>query len=198
MKEYTDREIIDCLRNRDGYVVGYLIDRYLPMVRLMVFQSGGTGEDARDIFQDALLIILKKIDEGELELSCKFRTFVYCICDKLWKSVQAKRYSAMNYFVRRVEPDDEKDFTEFYDNKLYEHMFYDLFEKLDPVCRSILRLYWQELSPREIAEKLGYTYGYVRKKKSDCQGELIARVNRHPEYRKIRKTEKAIETVVRE
>jgi predicted metallo-beta-lactamase superfamily hydrolase len=65
LKEYSDTEIIECLRNRQSYVVHYLSDRYMPMIRLMVFQKGGTTEDARDIFQDGLIIMLEKLDNKE-------------------------------------------------------------------------------------------------------------------------------------
>ena len=66
MKEYTDNEIIECLRDRQSYVVHYLSDRYLPMIRLMVTQLGGTPEDAKDIFQEGLMVMLEKIDNKSL------------------------------------------------------------------------------------------------------------------------------------
>lgn len=196
MKEYSDLEIIECLRNRQGYVVRYLFDRYLPMIRLMVCKLGGTAEDAKDIFQDGLIIIIEKIDRDEFVLTCKLRTFLYCICEKLWKAILVKREAASNYFTRRLDTSLEKDFTETYDNQLYEKIFFDVFETLDPICKKILKLYWQEVSPKKIAEKLGYTYGYVRKKKSEGQGELINKVYNHPEYKQIRKLAEASKNVV--
>ncbi|MCJ7448507.1 MAG: hypothetical protein MUO72_12530 [Bacteroidales bacterium] len=51
MREYSDKEIIECLRDRQGYVVRYHFDKYLPMIRLMVSQLGGSVEDAKDIFR---------------------------------------------------------------------------------------------------------------------------------------------------
>jgi RNA polymerase sigma factor (sigma-70 family) len=196
MTEYSDQEIIECLRNRKGYVVHYLSDRYLPMIRLMVYQMGGTGEDAKDIFQDALLIMLQKIDTNEFVLTCKFKTFLYSVCENLWKTILAKRQAASNYLIRKVDDTGNQDFTEIYDNKLYEHMFYDMFETLGPVCKQILKLYWQEFSPKEIAEKLGYTYSYVRKKKCECQGELMDKVYNHPTYKSIKKSQDIAMTVV--
>ena len=94
MEEYTDKEIVDCLRNRQGYVVRYLSDRYLPMIRLMVTRLGGTSEDARDIFQEGLLIMLEKFDDKNFVLACKFKTLLYCICENLWK-MAVKTASAM-------------------------------------------------------------------------------------------------------
>jgi RNA polymerase sigma factor (sigma-70 family) len=185
VKEYTDIEIIECLRNRQSYVVRYLSDRYLPMIRLMITQLGGSPEDAKDIFQEGLMIMLEKIDNNEFALICKFKTFLYCVCENLWKSVIVKRKAAVNYLARRVEPEDEKDFTEVMDNNLCREIFVSVFETLDPVSKNILKLYWEEISPQEIADRLGYSYGYVRKKKCEAQAELTEKVKRHPDYKRI-------------
>ena len=196
MKEYTDNEIIECLRNRQSYVVHYLSDRYMPMIRLMVYQKGGSNEDARDIFQDGLIIMLEKLDNKEFALTCKFKTFLYCVCENLWKSVLDKRLAAANYISRRSEPETEKDFTDQIDHQMYEDIFREVFETLDPISKKILTLYWQEISPQEIAEKLGYTYGYVRKKKCEAQSELTEKVKKHPGYMSIRKTDIAAREVL--
>jgi len=189
VKEYSDSEIIECLRNRQSYVVRYLSDRYLPMIRLMVTQLGGTSEDARDIFQEGLMIMLEKLDNKEFALTCKFKTFLYCVCENLWKSVIVKQKAEANYYKRRVEADDDDDFTELMDNKLCQEIFWTVFGTLDPAGKNILKLYWEEVSPQEIANRLGYTYGYVRKKKCEIQAELIAKVKRHPDYKRIMKPE---------
>ena len=196
MKEYTDDEIIKCLRNRQSYVVHYLSDRYMPMIRLMVYQKGGTLEDARDIFQDGLIIMLEKLDNQEFILTCKFKTFLYCVCENLWKSVLDKRQAAANYITRRSEPEHENDFTELIDHEMYQEIFRNVFETLDPIGKKILKLYWQEMSPQEIADKLGYTYGYVRKKKCEAQSELTEKVKKHPDYMRIMSTEIAAREVV--
>jgi RNA polymerase sigma factor (sigma-70 family) len=196
LKEYTDIEIIECLRNRQSYVVRYLSDRYLPMIRLMVYQMGGTIEDAQDIFQDGLIIMLEKIDNKNFVLTCKFKTFLYCVCENLWKSVLEKRQAAANYFTRKENDDDDKDFTELLDHKMYEEIFREVFETLDPISKKILSLYWQEKSPQEIAYKLGYTYGYVRKKKCEAQGELTEKVRKHPRYLGIINSESVTNDIV--
>ncbi len=196
MKEYSDKEIIECLRNRQSYVVHYLSDRYMPMIRLIVYPNGGTNEDAHDIFQDGLIIMLEKLDNKEFALTCKFKTFLYCVCEHLWKRVLDKRQAASNYLTRRNEPEVEKDFTEIIDQQTYEEIFSDVFETLDPISKKILTLYWQEISPQEIADKLGYTYGYVKKKKCEAQSELTEKVKKHPGYMLIKRTELAAREVV--
>ena len=140
--------------------------------------------------------MLEKIDNKDFVLTCKFKTFLYSVCENLWKSVLEKRRAAANYFTRREDVDGDKDFTENIDHKMYEEIFRNVFETLDPVSKKILKLYWQEMSPQEIADKLGYTYGYVRKKKCEAQSELTKKVKKHPGYRRIMSTENAARDVV--
>ena len=196
LKEYSDSEIIECLRKRQSYVVGYLSDRYLPMIRLMVKELGGSSEDARDLFQEGLIIILEKLDSREFILTCKFRTLLYCICENLWKSILRKQVSAANYFATRIEADGEKDPAEIMDNKMYAEIFKKAFKSIDPVGKAILKLYWKDMSHQEIADKLGYTNGYVRKKKCQAQAELTEKVRRHPDYRRIIESGNVLKKVI--
>jgi RNA polymerase sigma factor (sigma-70 family) len=166
------------------------------MIRLMIYQMGGSAEDASDIFQDGLIIMLEKLDDKNFVLTCKFKTFLYCVCEHLWKTILEKRQAAVNYLTRRNDQEGDKDFTDLIDHQMYEKIIHDVFQKLDPVCRTILTLYWQEKSPQEIADKLGYTNGYVRKKKCEAQNELTEKVRRHPDYVKIKRTEIAAREVV--
>lgn len=125
------------------------------------------------------MILLEKIDSREFVLTCSFKTYLYCVCENLWKSILDKRKAASNYFLRKTDDENDKDAGEMMDYRIHEEIFREAFESLDPASKSILKLYWQELPAQEIADKLGYTYGYVRKKKCEAQAELIKRVKDH-------------------
>lgn len=198
MKDFSDKEIVECLRNRQSYVVQYLSDRYLPMIRLMVSKMGGSTEDAKDVFQDGLIIMIDKLDRNDFALTFKFKTFFYSVCENLWRSILEKRNAASNYFIRKLEDSPLKDFTEDYDENLYQKIFYDSFEKLDSGCQEMLKHYWRGSSPKEISEKLGYQYGYVRKKKCECQSKLISTILEHRDYKLIKITEEAAKSIIKD
>jgi len=46
------------------------------------------------------------------------------------------------------------------------------------MSRKVLKMHWKQKTHREIAEELGYTYGYVRKKKYNAQVEMAEKVKR--------------------
>jgi RNA polymerase sigma factor (sigma-70 family) len=196
VKEYTDQEIIECLKNRESYVVRWLSDRYMPMIRLMVHQMGGTLDDAKDIFQDGLLVMLEKIDDKDFALTCKFKTYLYCVCENLWNLVLKRRKAANTYLQVSIEDNQHVDFTENQDDALYEKIFYDVFNNLQPRWQKILKLSWQDVSPQEMAKDLGVSYNYIRKKRCEIQNEFIKRVKQHPDYVDLMESEETIKNIV--
>ena len=129
------------------------------------------------------------MDREDFVLNCKLGTLVYALCKKTWKQHLEKQVAVRNYHVRKLESTPEWDFTEEVDQKLYQEIFWESFRQLEKVCQEILEGYLKEISPKEIAEKLGYSYGYIRKRKSMCHGFLMKMIENHPTYIKIKQSE---------
>ena len=182
MKEYTEKEIVESLKNDNSEVVRYIYKRYLPMIRLLVYKYGGSDEDSKDIFQEALCILITNIRQEDFILKFKLKTYVYSICDNLCKRELEKQTARENWVRRKLAEETENDFTENHDLKLKQKIFYEAFAILDKVSRSILNLYWEEVRHNQIASMLGLSYGYVRKKKCIAEEELRNNVKNHPEY----------------
>lgn len=189
MEKYNDQYIINGIRNRDDVAFKYLQVKFQDSIRLMVLEMGGTREDAKDVFSEGLIALIRLVDQEDFILTCKLGTLVYALCNKKWKQYQEKQIAVRNYHLRKLDTSPEWDFTEDADDQLYQDIFWETFMKLDKVCRDILDGYLKEISPREIAEKLGYSYGYVRKRKSMCHSFLMKMIENHPTIKKIKQTE---------
>ena len=186
MKKYTDQEIIQGIKSGESFAVKYLVRDFLPVIRYYISKNNGNEEDAKDIFQDALFIIIEKIYNNDLVLQGSLSTYLFAICKNLWLMALDKQKAAKNYELRRSNAShNENDFTESADNVFYEKIFKECFDLMDEVSQKILKMYWMEISPAEIAVKLGYTYGYVRKKKSESMKELKNRIINHADYNEL-------------
>jgi RNA polymerase sigma factor (sigma-70 family) len=194
MKEYSDQHIIDSIRRREDVAFKYLQVKFQDSIRLMVMEKGGTQEDAKDIFSEGLIALIRLVDRDDFVLTCKLGTLVYALCLKSWQQHLEKQVAVRNYHVRKLEDAPEWDFTEEADQQLYQEIFWECFKQLENVCQQILEGYLKEISPRDIAEKLGYSYGYIRKRKSMCHSFLMKMIEDHPTFRKIKQSELAIET----
>ena len=185
MSEYSDQEIINGLKNRQNNVIDYLYKNYLPQISHLIYKFGGNKEDAKDVFQDAILILLEKIDKNELVLNCMLKTFLYCICKYRWKDTIYKRLAASNYLDRLDEPSYNEDFSEIYDDEKFEDMFHKMIETLTPARKKILGLTMQNQSLNEIAVNSGYTYNYLKKKKCICQQDFIRKLDNYPSLKSM-------------
>ena len=185
MKKYTDQEIIQGIKSGESFAVKFLVRDFLPVIRYFISKNNGNEEDAKDIFQDALYIIIEKIYNNDLVLQGTLSTYLFAICKNLWLMALDKQKAAKNYELRRSMGHSESDFTESVDSGFYENIFKQCFDSMDEVSQKILKMYWMEISPAEIARKLGYTYGYVRKKKSESMKELKNRIISHTDYKEL-------------
>lgn len=173
MVKYTDQEIVESLKNRKGDAVRFVSEEYLPMIVYMVEKMDGSYNDAEDIFQEALIIIIKKIDSGELKLTAKFSTYLYAVCKNLWLYQLNKNKVDDKLQLEDVEETYEPDYDEKYDKALQQKQFWHYYEQLSDVCRKILRLYWLDLPVKKIAEDMGNTEKYIRKRKYECKKKLV-------------------------
>ncbi len=193
MQENNDQHIIESIRKREDVAFKYLQVKFQDSIRLMVMEMGGSEEDAKDVFSEGIVALIRLVDREDFTLNCKLGTLVYALCNKTWKQHLEKQVAVQNYHVRKLENTPEWDFTEESDQQLYQDIFWECFKQLEAVCQEILEGYLKEISPKDIAEKLGYSYGYIRKRKSMCHAFLMKMIESHPTFIRIKKTELALD-----
>jgi RNA polymerase sigma factor (sigma-70 family) len=189
MDNHSDHHIIESIRKREDVAFKYLQVKFQDSIRLMVMEMGGSPEDAKDVFSEGLIALIRLVDQEDFELTCKLGTLVYALCKKTWKQQLEKQVAVRNYHVRKLETSPDWDFTEESDQQLYQEIFWESFRKLEKVCQEILGGYLKEFSPKDIAAKLGYSYGYIRKRKSMCHSFLMKMIQGHPTFKKIKQSE---------
>ena len=66
-----------------------------PLVAKHISRMGGSFEEAKDLFQDALVIYYEKIERGEVVLKYTEKSYLFGIARYLWN----KRYQENNHQV---------------------------------------------------------------------------------------------------
>jgi RNA polymerase sigma factor (sigma-70 family) len=182
---YSNEELIDGIRDRDNTILLYIYKTFYPMVRELVVRNHGKSDDAKDVFQEAMVIIFRKTLEEEFKLHSSFTNYLYTISRFIWlKMLKRKKIFSekITDLIRPVtmESEDILDIEASLERKVYQHYF----EKLGKDCREILTMFYNEMSFREIALKLGKaSEEYVRKRKHVCKEHLIAMIRSDPEVK---------------
>lgn len=188
MIQFTEEALLDGLKKRDSSVISYIYKEYYPTIKYLITSNSGSESDAEDVFQDALVIIYRKIAKEDLILTSSFKTFLYSICRNLWLQRLDKKVFS-NDFLKVEELDGMQDpiyaepadmETEKY--KMYQKHFLDLSED----CQKILRLFMNKVSLKEIAEIMGFkTEKYAKTRKFMCKEKLKNSILNDPNCKKI-------------
>lgn len=154
----TDNEIIDHLRNNKYSRAIKGLYSVLPSVKQYIKTNNGSGEDAKDIFQDALVILYKNVQAGEFVLSATLRTYLMAVVKNCWKQELRKRKKLpageVSGDIIDLVPDEEPGFN----------IATAAFNLLGEKCRQLLILfYFKKKSFKEIAKTLSFSDDSVAK-----------------------------------
>lgn len=159
----TDRAVVERVAANDPEALQELYDNYFPMIRRMVLQNQGDEDDAKDLFQEAVMVVYEKSRNPDFVLECKLGTYLYAIGHRLWlKSLHQRQLQPTSRAKTETELEDAPDVeTDIRDHEAREERFRIMegaLMRLGEPCKTLLEdFYIRRRSMQEIAEKFGYT-----------------------------------------
>jgi len=155
----NEQQLLEGLAQNDRKAIETIYKQHYNMVQSLILNNNGSPDDARDIFQEAMIVLYEKVKTGSFELNCLIKTYLYSVCRRLW----LKRLSQLQRISPEVEKLEETVPVEE-DLELHEqkNMDFRVMEKsmkhLGEPCKSLLEAYYlQKKNMVEIAADFGYT-----------------------------------------
>ncbi len=175
------------LLTNDKTIVAAIYNNYLPRIEALILRNNGTRDDAWEIFQEALILILKKVREPDFQLTSNFYTFLYGVCRLLWSNELRKSHR------KEVTIEDTNTFkvsqeleTLFFEED-QRNLLREKFSQLDEGCRQMLELYFQGTKFKDIATQLALpSENAAKQKKFKCQRKLIALIQSDVRYKELK------------
>jgi RNA polymerase sigma factor (sigma-70 family) len=155
----NDEHILSELRKRNEMALKALYRTHYPMILNLVCSNSGTEQEAKDIYQEAVIAFYEKVTQAGLTLTCRIKTYLYAVCRRLW----LKRLAEKKRFHGNIE--ETEGFADI-DNEMVlieqrERQYIQMkgaLEGLGEPCRSIIEdFYVRDLTMESISEKFGYT-----------------------------------------
>jgi RNA polymerase sigma factor (sigma-70 family) len=170
-----NERLYEGLRQKASWAYKEVYRRFYHPFLKFVLQNSGTQEDARDAFQDFIVVLYEKedfkVDEpkklpGYLTQALRYQWF-------MWLRKRKKRPP-----TRDLDglPELSDDSSGLYDKEVLEDKAIaaeEAFGQLGEDCQRLLMLFYFEKKPlREIAALMDYTEAYARQKRFRCVGKL--------------------------
>lgn len=161
----TDEEIIQALQQGDQTSALKKLYQYYPAVRQMILQNSGNRHDAEDIYQEALIILCRKVKEKDFQLTSGLKTFLFAISRLQWMNELRKRKKKL--LKDEMAPSTEAEVNELSGYLREEEKFKKAetaLMKLGDKCKKLLQLFYaQKKTFKEIADQLDFSNEKIAK-----------------------------------
>lgn len=187
---YSDEQILKGILRHDNLILQYIYKQYYYKINYFIKKNQGSEDDASDVFQEAIIVIYRKLKENDLIFEkSSFAGYLFSVCRFLWLKQLEKRR------IERERLNDSLPFQEdLYDENLVElidkNERYGLYQKhfatLSTDCQKLMQMFFEKIPLREIAKVMGYkSEKYAKTRKYKCKEILIKRIKQDTEFKKI-------------
>ncbi len=161
MNNFDDeKELLKGLASHDPSAIEEIYRKNFGAIQAYIIKNSGFADDARDVFQEAIVVLFENVQSDSFELTCSIKTYLYSVSRRLWlKKVQKeKRLYASSMDVLEDTVSVEED-LEKHEKRDEEMMIMDhALKKIGEPCKSLLEAFYiQKKSMPEIADSFGYT-----------------------------------------
>lgn len=158
MKAENEQSLLRGLARNDRKAIETIYKENFNVVQALVINNSGTAEDAKDIFQEAMIVLYEKVQSGTFALSCQIRTFLFSVSRRLW----LKRLMLQNRFTIAEGHEEVIAIDEEVEEHEKRNAEFTMMERamggLGEPCKSLLEAFYiQKKSMQEIALNFGYT-----------------------------------------
>lgn len=120
-----------------------------PSAAQQIKRMGGTLEDAKDVFHDALLIYLERKATGQLQIHTSVKAYLLGITKILWLHSRKQYFSPL--------PEEVESFVQEEQQESEEKNITDYLMFAGQKCLQLLKaFYFEQLSLKDIASQFGF------------------------------------------
>lgn len=128
-------------------------------IQHFILNNNGTADDAKDIFQEAMIVLYEKVNSDNFVLTAQIKTYVYSVCRRLWLK-RLQQTQRIGYSVEGLEEmvPVEEELEEHEKRSQDFHLMEKALGAMGEPCKSLLQaFYFENRNMQEIAERFGYT-----------------------------------------
>ena len=188
-KIHEDQKYIDALVKNDHKLIEEIYQKFAPKIIAYVRKNSGDESAARDIIQETLITLYDQAKTQGLQLTCPFDAYFFLICKRKWLNVIKKNHGKEvtmedNLLSIGEDPTNQAAKTEEFEAQ--HNLYIEMLSKLGDTCKNIITLGFSNMPMQEVADHLGITYAYARKKKSLCIGKLTQLIKNSSQYKQLK------------
>lgn len=165
------------LKSKDKTALKEIYQQYFAPCARIVLKDGGSNEDAREVFQEAVFSLLMKLENEDFVIQSNLKGYLSQSCFNIWvkhKRRGRKFISEADLSMKIETVDDGKRIMleKEKEEEQYTQM-YTCLNKLSENCNTLLKLsFFKKMKDEDIARQMEYKTGFVKQKRMRCMRSL--------------------------
>lgn len=153
-----DTALLNDLKGENNRSFGQLYQEYFSMISRFVTNNSGQTEDAEDLFQDTMVVLIEKLRQDNFVLTASLKTYIMAIAKNLWlkrlrspqKTVEFSELLEQQYFEEiNLAIEAEKTYWDKLQNYLHQ---------ITEHCKGLIHdMFFQQKQIEQIQKEYGYT-----------------------------------------
>jgi RNA polymerase sigma factor (sigma-70 family) len=157
MQTISDNALLNQLKSEDNASFGVLYKFYFPTIAAYIINNGGSKEDAEDIFQESIIVLLQKVRGSNFVLTSSLKTYLFAIARNGWlKRLRDNKLKPIDGFEKY--PTETETFTfELLHEPTKEEKLTSWLTKITEHCQRILKAIFFYKEPMgSLMQKMGW------------------------------------------
>ena len=154
-----EKAVLRAIGANEKDAIESIYKEHYGLIQHLVVYNNGTEDDARDIFQEAMMVLYEKAKSPDFELTCQIKTYLYSVSRRLWlkKLQHARRMETqIENFDHVVPVEEDLDEHEKLTNQYL--IMRTAMGKIGEPCKSLIEAFYvHQKNMSEIAGFFGYT-----------------------------------------
>lgn len=157
MQPISDNTLLDQLKNEDNASFEILYKFNFPPIAAYITRNFGNTEDAEDIFQEAIIVLLHKVRQTDFVLTSSLKTYLFAIAKNLWlKRLRDNKLIPVDSF-EKYKDESETFAFELQSEPGKEEKVTSWLAKITENCQRILRaIFFYKEPMASLMQKMGW------------------------------------------
>ncbi len=156
--DVNEQVLLKALANNDAKATEAIYKDNFNMVLAFILNNNGSYDEARDIFQEAMITLYQKAKSDSFVLTSQIKTYIYSICKRLWlkRLQQLGKTSAGVENFESIPVEEDIDIHERRNAEL--GIMERAMNSLGEPCKSLLEAFYIE---KKSMDQIAITFGYT-------------------------------------
>ncbi|WP_053990003.1 RNA polymerase sigma factor [Mangrovimonas sp. TPBH4] len=149
----SDQKIVALFKSGHREKAFKQLYKLYPKIERLILSKGGKKQDAKDVFQEALIVLYRNLQKPNFQLTSSIYTYLYAVSRYIWSDTQNN--------LNKLSKSDLNENLEDISNQVQEEKKYRFaeraFSELGERCQQLLLMFYhKKMSFRDIAKVMQF------------------------------------------